>query len=107
VVLLEPAAIATDIWDKGTSDAEEMISEAPPGFEERYGRFLAGIRKFAREGKKTAADPQVVVDAVIDALESRTPKTRYVMGTGALQRKFLCLLPDRIRDKALLKAFGV
>ncbi|MGB5695689.1 MAG: hypothetical protein WBM46_08565 [Polyangiales bacterium] len=84
-----------------------MISDAPPGFEERYGRFVAGIRKFAQEGQDTAADPKVVLDAVIHALESPKPKTRYVMGTGAGQRKFLRMLPDRLRDRALLKAFGV
>lgn len=107
VVLLQPAAIATPIWDKGQDGAEEMISDASPAFEERYGRFVGGIRKFAEEGKATAADPKVVLDAVIHALEAPRPKTRYVMGTGAGQRKFLRMLPDRLRDRALLKAFGV
>jgi NAD(P)-dependent dehydrogenase (short-subunit alcohol dehydrogenase family) len=107
VVLLEPAAIATPIWDKGRDGAEEMISHASPAFEERYGRFIAGIRKFGQEGRSTAADPKVVLDAVIHALESPKPKTRYVMGTGAGQRKFLRMLPDRLRDRVLLKAFGV
>ncbi|MDH3625548.1 MAG: SDR family oxidoreductase [Myxococcales bacterium] len=106
VVLLQPASIATPIWDKGRDGAEEMISHAPPAFDERYGRFVSGIRKFAEEGKSTAADPKVVLDAVIHALESPRPKTRYVMGTGAGQRKFLRMLPDRLRDRALLKAFG-
>ncbi len=107
VALLEPAAIATKIWDKGADAAEELIANAPPELEARYGRFIAGIRKFAAEGKATAADPQVVLDAVIHALESSNPKPRYVMGTGAGQRKFLRMLPDRMRDRALLKAFGV
>ncbi len=107
VVLLQPAAIATPIWDKGQDGAEDMINSPPPGFQERYGRFVGGIRKFAKEGKNTAADPQVVLDAVIHALEARKPKTRYVMGTGVGQRKFLRMLPDRLRDRALLKAFGL
>lgn len=107
VVLLQPASIATPIWDKGRDGAEDMIDDAPPGLEERYGRFIGGIRKFAAEGKSTAADPQVVLDAVIHALESPKPKTRYVMGTGAGQRKFLRMLPDRLRDRVLLRAFGV
>lgn len=107
VVLLQPAAIATPIWDKGQDGAQEMIDTAPSGFEERYGGFVGGIRKFAKEGKNTAADPKVVLDAVIHALEAPKPKTRYVMGTGAGQRKFLRMLPDRLRDRALLKAFGM
>ena len=107
VVLLQPAAIATPMWDKGTDGADKMFSDAPPALDERYGRFVSGIRKFAHQGKSTAADPRVVLDAVIHALESPKPKTRYVMGTGVGQRKFLRMLPDRLRDRALLKAFGV
>jgi len=107
VVLLQPAAIATPIWDKGRSAVEDLIETQAPGFQERYGGFVDGIRKLAAEARSTAADPQVVLDAVIHALESPKPKTRYVMGTGAGQRKFLRMLPDRLRDRALLKAFGL
>jgi len=81
--------------------------EPSPASEQRYGRFVARIRTLAQEAKSTAADPKVVLDALIHALESPNPKTRYVMGTGAGQRKFLRMLPDRLRDRALLKAFGV
>lgn len=107
VVLLEPAAVATKIWDKGIDDSTRMVAEAPPGLEERYAPFLAGIRKFAEEGKNDAASAQVVLDAVIHALEAKKPKTRYTMGTGVAQRKFLRRLPDRWRDKAFLSAFGI
>lgn len=107
VVLLQPAAIATPIWDKGQGSVEEMNNDARPTFQERYGRFAGGMRKLAKEAQSGAADPKVVLDAVIHALEAPKPKTRYVMGTGAGQRKFLRMLPDRLRDRALLKAFGL
>ena len=107
VVLLQPAAVATEIWDKGTDGATFYTDRPPEGFQERYGQFFEGIQKFAEDGKKTAANPEVVLKAVVHALESPHPKTRYVMGTGAGQRKFLRRLPDRLRDRLLLKAFGV
>lgn len=107
VVLLEPAAIATDMWDKGVQFSQPMFHDPPPGFEERYGGFVAGVQKLFDQGKREAAPPQVVLDAVIHALESRKPKTRYVMGTGIRRRKLLSRLPDRLRDKALLNLFGV
>ena len=103
VVLLEPAAVATPIWDKGMEDAKKVTDAPPPGLEERYGKFLDGINKFAEEGKRDAADPKVVLDAVVHALEASKPKTRYRMGTGVGQRRFLRMLPDRMRDSALLK----
>ena len=46
-------------------------------------------------------------DAVVHAREADKPKTRYVMGTGAGQRKLLRRLPDRLRDRLVLKALGV
>jgi hypothetical protein len=66
----------------------------------------SGLYIERRQASITAADPKVVLDAVIHALESPKPKTRYLMGGGAGQRKFLSMLPDRLRDRALLKAFG-
>ena len=107
VILLEPAAIATEIWDKGTQEAESFERDAPPELFERYGDFVEGIKRFAVEAKQRASPPQVVLDAVVDALESAKPKTRYVMGDGANQRRFLRRLPDRWRDSAILKAIGV
>lgn len=107
VVLLEPAAIATEIWDKGTVASEPLEANPPPGFTELYGDFLDGIKKFAREGKEKGHPPQVVLDAVVHALESGRPKTRYVMGQGALLRRLLRRMPDRVRDRMTLRALGV
>ncbi len=107
VVLLEPAAIATEIWDKGSAAAEPYETNPPAGFTEHYGQFLAGIKKFAAEGKERGHPPQVVLDAVLHALESGRPKTRYVMGDGARLRQLLRRLPDRMRDFVTLKALGV
>ena len=101
------AAIATEISDKGTDKAQAYEENPPPGFNERYGEFFAGVKKFAAEGKARAHPPEVVVGCVIHALEARKPKTRYVMRTAAGQRKFLRRLPDRWRDTLILKAMGV
>lgn len=107
VILLEPASIATEIWDKGTKARAGLRDHAPEGFMERYEQFFTGILKFAETAQKRASDPQVVLDAVIDAIESPKPKTRYIMGDGAGKQKFLRRLPDRWRDRLLLKAFGI
>lgn len=107
VVLLQPAAVRTNIWDKGLADSDNFIKNAPPEMEQRYGKFLAGVTKFAEDGKTNSADPKVVLDAVIEGLEAPKPRTRYVMGVGAGQRRFLKMLPDGVRDRLLLKAYGV
>jgi hypothetical protein len=52
-------------------------------------------------------DPAVVVTAIIHALTASRPKTRYAVGRGAGMIGVLRLLPDRVRDGLLLRAFGL
>ena len=49
-----------------------------------------------------ASDPHVVLDAVIDAIESPNPKTRYLIGHGARLQSLLRRLPDKVRDRVIL-----
>jgi hypothetical protein len=47
-----------------------------------------------------------VADAVLHALESPEPRTRYVVGRDARIRLWLArLLPDRIMDRLVLRVF--
>ncbi len=45
--------------------------------------------------------------AIAHALTSHSPRTRYLAGQGARMVVFLRLLPDRMRDRLLLRAFGL
>ena len=107
VVTIQPAAIRTAIWEKGTNDAERMIANAPPGMLDDYGRVLKRITKFAESSEKTAAPPEDVYRAVSRALSAARPKHRYGMGTGYGQRKFLSLIPVRMADNMICKALGI
>ncbi len=106
VSVMQPAAIATKIWEKGRDASSSFISDAPPGLTEHYGKLLQAITKYATDAEKRAADPQVVLDAVIDALESPRPKTRYRMGDGVGQRVLLKLVPDRWADRMIARVTG-
>lgn len=106
VVVLQPAAIATKIWEKGRNASMNFIANAPEGLIEHYSTLLQAISKYAVDAEKRAADPKIVLDAVIDALESARPKTRYRMGDGVGQRVFLKMLPDRWADRTIAKATG-
>ena len=106
VIVMQPAAIATKIWEKGRGASASFISNADPGLTTHYGTLLQAITKYATDAEKRAADPQVVVDAVVHALESRRPKTRYRMGDGVGQRVFLRMLPDRWADRVIARATG-
>jgi len=92
VVLIEPGAIATEFVGIATEGMEKASGHT--AYADQTRRLLHMFRRF-----KTAEPPQVVADAILKAVQSENPKTRYVMGGGAhpllAMRK---LLPDKAFD---------
>lgn len=104
VVIIEPGIIATDF---GNVLLEPMLKRSGQG---PYKALAQGMAKGTRDsyGKPGAASsPSVVVDAIVEAIAARRPRTRYAVGKLArpmiLLRKFL---GDRIFDKAILSQVG-
>lgn len=102
VILIEPGAIATPIWEKGQSRADDLEERLPPEAHERYGEAIAALRTFAREADNRGLPPDAVAKVVARALRAKRPKTRYLVGTDArLQKTVARVLPDRLRDRVL------
>ena len=60
--------------------------------------------------EKAAADadpPLVIAKAILDALTSDKPKTKYLVGHGGKQTAVAAALPDRARDRALVHELGL
>lgn len=106
VSLLEPGAIATEIWRKGLSSSEETTRHPPAGLLETYGGLIAGLRGAAQRAASGASPVDLVTRAVLHAFTSARPKTRYRMGSGAASRKFLSRLPDRWADSLVARSLG-
>lgn len=102
VSVIQPGATKSAIWDKSTDRAMQMIAKLPPQASEFYGDMIRAAFDFQKKHAKSQVSPELVVDAVIHALTTRKPKTRYRVGpqsTGAdLIARFL---PDRLRDQLL------
>jgi len=64
-------------------------------------RIKKGIKKVATI--KSSPDTYKVVDAVVDALTSQRPQTRYAVGLDAKVSIFVSLLPTFIGDYLFLK----
>ena len=45
VILIEPGAIATPIWDRGGQAADELIADAPPAVLERYSAQITTLAR--------------------------------------------------------------
>lgn len=105
VVNIQPGQIATPIWDKSKSHAEEMLGQLGDNARELYEDALNKLRDQVEKNVDGASDVKVVSDAVVHALTARRPKTRYKVGAGAkLQYGLSLLASDRTRDK-IIRAF--
>jgi NAD(P)-dependent dehydrogenase (short-subunit alcohol dehydrogenase family) len=104
VSLLEPGAIATDIWEKaaGEFDDKEMT---PPGFEKLYGGLIRALNELGAVAQRDASPVEVVTRDVLHAFTARRPRTRYCKGQGSGERKVLRHLPDRWVDATIARMF--
>jgi NAD(P)-dependent dehydrogenase (short-subunit alcohol dehydrogenase family) len=107
VSIIEPAAIATPIWDKSREANEELAKDAPPEAEQLYGKLIDRIRAETAELARTGLPPIEVAKAVEHALTAEKPKTRYLVGRAAKGRAAAAaLLPDRAFDRLIARALG-
>ncbi len=98
VVIVEPGAVRTPIWQKGL-DALAAVPAMPPEAEVRYGAKLRFLGKLLELNDRRGVPPEAVVDAVVDALRAERPRTRYLVGTDAKLRATLTrFMPDRVTD---------
>ena len=106
VSLLEPGAIATEIWQKGASEFDGIMSDPPPGLVENYGGLVDALRMAAGNSAQHASPTEFVTRAVVHAFTARRPRTRYRMGKDSTSRKLISRLPDRWADALVAKALG-
>lgn len=108
VSIVEPASVATPIWEKGLGAATEMISRMPPRAMELYGAAVPTMRTLVEEEARIGIAPDEVAKRVAHALTAPRPKTRYVLGKQARLRVFLTkFVPDRMRDSLVFRITGL
>jgi NAD(P)-dependent dehydrogenase (short-subunit alcohol dehydrogenase family) len=104
VSIVRPGPIATEIWDRGNTTADELM-ERMPGAAAAYGPAIEAARAFAAERSREAVPPSAVAEVVAHALTADRPRTRYLVGPRArLLATLRTLLPDRWFDALLERA---
>jgi NAD(P)-dependent dehydrogenase (short-subunit alcohol dehydrogenase family) len=107
VSLVEPGAVATPIWDKGSNEAAELRERATPEQVEAYGPVMERFEKLFIEAGRSGVPPDDVADAVEHALTASKPKTRYLIGRQAKIRAAVArYLPDRFLDRGIARQLG-
>jgi NAD(P)-dependent dehydrogenase (short-subunit alcohol dehydrogenase family) len=95
VVSIEPGFIRTDMFKKFSTREPQYASTVYAAMWERFWSFMLA-------SEESAKPPAIVVSAVMHAIESKRPNTRYPLDSiWRISR----LLPDRWFDKLLLRAF--
>jgi NAD(P)-dependent dehydrogenase (short-subunit alcohol dehydrogenase family) len=107
VSLIEVAPVKTAIFGKTFAELDAL--EATLG-EEGFGLYeqqIAAIRKSVEKAEADADPPLVIAKAILHALTSDKPKTRYLAGHGGKETAVAAALPDRARDRALAHELGL
>jgi hypothetical protein len=99
--LIEPGAIATPLWEKGTTAAWDRIDNMPADVRARYERSINGAFKVAKMSEKSAIPPDRVAKVIEHALTARRPKGRYLVGPDAHLQAVIAAMPTRIYDGAM------
>jgi NAD(P)-dependent dehydrogenase (short-subunit alcohol dehydrogenase family) len=89
VVLIEPGAIKTPIWDRGIAAGDETFAGLPPEGVARYEKQIDAVRTMARRSGANGLPPEHVGRAIRRALTSPRPRARQVVGRDAQIAAFL------------------
>jgi NAD(P)-dependent dehydrogenase (short-subunit alcohol dehydrogenase family) len=107
VSIVEPGSVATPIWEKGQATARAVRDNLTAEGEELYGEQIGGSQKRLEEARQRGSPPEKVAKVVAHALTADRPRTRYLVGPDARAMAFLKkLLPDRLRDRLIVRATG-
>jgi NAD(P)-dependent dehydrogenase (short-subunit alcohol dehydrogenase family) len=106
VSIVEPGAVATDIWQKTLRETDELTRSATPELRNLYGQLISKIREEAVQAAGKALPPDAVAKAVEHAITARRPRSRYVIGGDARLWLLLNLLPDTWRDRLILSSLS-
>jgi NAD(P)-dependent dehydrogenase (short-subunit alcohol dehydrogenase family) len=102
VVVVEPGAIATPIWEKGIVAAAAMQSATSEEQRRRYSKINAGALQRARDAAATGVPPDQVAEVITKAITVPRPRTRYLVGRDAkITARLVALLPDRVLDRMI------
>lgn len=105
VSVVSPGAIWTPIWGKIAEEGNAALAAAPAAVADLYrATFLRFLHFNEQAAKGSKTKPVEVATAILAALTSAKPKTRYRIGTDVRRGSFLArVLPDSAVDSMFRK----
>lgn len=107
VSVIEPGNVKTPIWGKGRAAKDDLFARLPPSAHEYYGNMIEVLVRVTEHEERTGIEPDAVAKTVLQALTEQRPRARYPVGNPpAWQRRMAAFLPERLRDRLILKNFA-
>ncbi len=97
-ILIEPAAVATPIWNKAKKQDISFVKE-------KYLKSLNSFRDNFIEGGNQGMAVDKAAKQIAGILFEEKPKARYIIADNLLTSKLMTFLPSFIIDKAVVKMF--
>lgn len=108
VVLLEPGNIQTGIWDKHIRSVQTLLDRATPDARRAYEHHLKADVRMVDKLKAGGTDPRQVASAVLEALSSERPSSRYAVGLDSKALSALLrVVPSPVSDRLIARFTGV
>jgi len=102
VVVIDPASVATPIWDKAEALDLSVYADSP--YREQMKRMRDSMVASGRRG----SPPEVIGRLVVRVLAARKPRARYMVGRGSAGIWLLThLAGTRMVDRVLGRALGL
>jgi len=107
VSIIEPGSIDTPIWSRGEKNADRVLAQSPQT-EQLYGPAIERFRKVVRQTADRGIPPERVAKAIVHALESKRPRSRYLVGLDAkIQARLVPLIPTPVLDRLVGGQLGL
>jgi short-subunit dehydrogenase len=105
VTVLEPGAVATEIWGKGQSATEHLTPDHPA--RTLYGPELEGLARAARKAAESAIPAERAAGIAVAALLRKKAPARLLVGRDAKVAAFARRwLPLSFIDRVLIREFS-
>jgi hypothetical protein len=97
-ILLEPAAVATPIWNKAKKQDISFVAE-------KYLESLYCFRDKFIEGGNQGLDVALAAQRIAEIIEKSQPKARYIIAKNSLGSRLLIHIPAVILDLIFIKMY--
>jgi NAD(P)-dependent dehydrogenase (short-subunit alcohol dehydrogenase family) len=107
VIVVQPGDVRTPIWAKGRSEKDALIARMPAQAMTHYSHVAGNLVRVTERGEQGGIPAETVAATVLKAVRAPRPRARYAVGSPpGWQRRIAALLPERMRDRLIARAFN-